>query len=302
MSMRRWENWLNFNELQARLSDPEVDNEDWEKSQGFSTLLPDVVLEGGGKIKLDDPAVAHFLDMLFATSVLRLHETGLKNVVMRAAERFITVYNRPGMHGYDSADLDALMAFREAPHGWDELDRLINHVCGRTFSALVERNTGKLLTHPEDQGVGGNTCFRISLQMAVDDTQAGPAYDDIRIPAEGFASDPQYIVALIEQVIHLEATTEPPQFDCKEPIAVTVRKNNKTLFEIPLKTMSGGELRAEGVVDQEGRPLHTLIAPQWKDITWVTDDVRLMKVIAETVPADSKKYVKGSFLLEGMGL
>lgn len=302
MSMQRWENWLHFNELLSRLSDPEVDNDDWEESQAFLTPMVNLVLNDGQKIDLGDPAVAHFLSMLFITSVLSANEQCLKNINMRIAERLSPQYSRPGIHGYDSSDLDTLMAFRQVPDGWVELDRLINQLSGRTFSALVERNKDSFLTHPEDQGLGGNTCFRISLELEVDDTQAGPAYDDIRTPASGFASDPRYIMALIDQVIHREAITAPPEFDYKKPIAVKVQKNNKTLFELPLKTISWSELPEKGFVDHEGRTCHSVIEPQWRDFTWLTDDVRLMKVIADTAPDESKRHVKGSFLAEGMGL
>jgi hypothetical protein len=302
MSMQRWENWLHFGELLNRLSDPEVDNADWKASQDFLGHLPDVVLNDGRTINLADPAVAHFLSMIFDLDTLNDFNLSLNKMVKGILQTFNADYHAPGLHGYDSFDLDKLIAFREVPDGWVEMDRLINQLSGRTFSALIERSQSRILTHSEDKGLGGNTCFKISLEMEVDDAEAGPAYDDLRIPADGFTSDPRYIMALIDQVIHREATTVPPEFDYKMPIAVRVKKNNKTLFEMPLKTSSWSALPDKGFVDQQGRACHSVIEPQWREITWATEDVKLMKIIADTAPADCKKHIKGSYLVEAMGL
>jgi hypothetical protein len=303
MSIQRWENWIHLNELILRMSDPEVDNPDWEESQDFHKPLAELDYDDERKINWSDPAVSHFMGMLFGHNPLNEPPACLKAVMARFDEYVMSEYSQPGMHGYDATNLEKLMAFREVPAGWDELDRLITQLSGRTFSALVERNKDKFLTHPEDQGLGGKICFIVSLEMEMNDAMAGFEYDDIKTPSIGVASDPRYIVTLIDKVIQKEAATKPPEFDYEKPIAVKVRKNKKALFDLPLNTTMCDELPDGGVVvDQQGRTCYSVIDQQWRELLWRDDDLRLMKVITDSAPAVTKRFIKGSFLSGEMGL
>jgi hypothetical protein len=294
MSIQRWENWHHMFRLWKALDDPGLSDPGWRKPRNFYKLLPDAVLEDGQRIDFEDEAVAHFLKMLYLDTSYQ-HMT-LEDVCGRVNTSFLTDFNRPGFHSYNSTEMDRLMALREAPGGWAQLDRVIKQISGsETFSGIVDRKHGVFLTHPEDQGLGGKTCFSIGVLTYYDGSDAKPY--------QALASEPKYAMALIEQVLaRFDRTSNPWDCDYKKPSQIWIELNGVSICSFSLKCTSGDELPYEGVVDKDGIACFSVTEPQWRDFSWSKHDVKLMNAFASAAPAEARRYIKGNFLTDELGV
>jgi hypothetical protein len=293
MTVKRWENWLHMLRLKESLEDYGLADPEWQKSQGFFTPIKNAVLEDGHGIDFEDKAVDHFLRMLDIN--LSDPEMSLRVLFERVTSNFFLKFMHQGPHGYDNDALDRLMALREAPGGWEQLDRVIMQISGReTLSGIVDRKFGTLITHPDDPGLGGNTCFSIGVLTYYDGTGANPY--------QALASEPKYAMALIEQVLtRFDRTSDPWDCDYKKPTEIWIELNAVPICTVPLKCRSGNELPYEGVVDKDGLACFSVTEPQWRDFSWKKHDLKLMNAFANAAPADVKRYIKGSFLTDELG-
>jgi hypothetical protein len=293
MSIKRWENWLHMFHLWQGMDDPGLSDPMWQKQQKFGAPLFDVILADGQFIDFNDEAVGIFLQIIHLDA--SAPGMTLRDVFLRIGNSFITDFTRPGLHGYDSTQIDKLMTCREQPGGWTQIDRLIKQLGGYTFSQVVDRKQGGCLTHPDDQWMDGKTCYSLGILTYYDGSYAKPY--------QAFASEPKYAMALIEQVLaRFDRSSDPWDFDYKKPSQIWIDLNGNTLCTLPLQCTSGHELAYEGVVDKDGHTCFSVTEPVWKDFSWEQHDHKLMNAFAKAAPDEAKRYIKGSFITDELGV
>lgn len=292
MSIQRWENWLYMLRLKQSLEDGGLADPDWQQPRNFLKPIAEAVLEDGDLIDFEDEAVSHFLKMLDIN--LSSPQMCLAVLFQRIGSNFFLKYLHQGLHGYDSAPMDRLMEFRDQSDGWTQLDRVVNQISGQTLSSLVDRSKGSFLTHPDDHGLGGKTCFSLGVLTYYDGSDSKPY--------QALASEPKYAMALIEQVLAgFDRTSDPWDYGYKKPSQIWIELNGKSLCTLSLKCTSGSELAYEGVVDKEGHTCFSVTEPVWPEFSWQKHDLRLMNAFANAAPAEAKRYIKGKYLTDELG-
>jgi hypothetical protein len=279
--------------LQKSLDDPGLQDPEWRKPRSFYNFIDKAVMEDGQRIDVEDPAVALFLKILDLDTCYQYMT--LEDMSRRVFTYYLMKFQRPGLHGYDSSEMDHLMAIGEQPGGWHQLDRVIQQISAETFSSLVQRSRDALITHPEDPGLGGSTCYSLGIMTYYDGADARPNV--------ALASEPKYVMALIDQVLStFDHASDPWDCDYKKFTCLWVELNGTSVFTLPLACTSGNDLPYEGVVDKFGRTTFSVTTPRWKDLTWNKSDLKLMTAFANAAPAEARRFLKGNFLTDELGV
>jgi hypothetical protein len=295
-TMANLQRWMNFIHIKSLADILEAAPDGYSDTAGEEAYLERMVyhrgirtitLTDGKPIAFDDPGIALFVSMIkFDPSD---EQETLKDLLGNIKRTFRRELESPGMHGYQMPLLDELFELRKTPGGWAELDRLIEYIVDQSFTELVERNEGKVLFDPNDQGLGGQKCFAINFMMS-DNTYSRYA---------GFASDAETIVGLIQPALDIIGGEHK---NCRAtPVAMIIVLNDKTQCMLPVVPIT------DTTIDMVSGGLHchmdfSRMQPNWRTFSWHNHDIGLMKAVAAAAPEGERRRIKGEFLSDEMGL
>lgn len=293
--MQRWMNWLHITNLVEDLQDDGLQQPDYQQERGMFKPLKSVVLTDGDPINLEDQAVAHFLKMIEVD--VDDPESNLKHVTWRLQTWMLINLKKPGIHGYESKDLDDLMALRSMQNGWRELDRIINQVSGRTFTSKVDRANESIIFSSQDDGLGGDSYYAISLLHS---SSAESNRDHV-----AFASTSAIALGLIDEVLKREGMRYAlygDGFTTTAPDSFHLTKNNAIQFSVPIKPAVVHETDPEDRMEITIRNDYTNLHADWSSTHWYKHDREILKSISAVLPKMVSSLIKGSFLGEELGI
>jgi hypothetical protein len=292
-NLQRWMNYIHIKSLVDILeSAPDgysdtAGEEEYLERMVYHRGIRTITLTDGKPIAFDDPGMALFVSLIkFDPSD---EQETLKDLIGNIKPTFRRELESPGMHGYQMPLLDELFELRKTPGGWAELDRLVEYIVDKSFTELVERNEGKVLFDPNDQGLGGQKCFAINFMMS----------DATYSRNIAFASDAATIVSLIQPALDIIGGEH--KNGRATPDAIIIALNDKTQCMLPVTPACVISIDNVGHSQTTSWDFSRM-QPNWRTFSWHNHDIGLMKAVAAAAPDAEKRRIKGEFLSDEMGL
>lgn len=261
--------------------------------------LAELVLKDGKPLDIEDPALMFLIRFLDKTG---------RRTIENLAEVFDGIrshFNPPPAKDWrQEVDIDLIHDFfgMKNSGGWEEVDRVVNHLIGQTLTALVDRIQSNLLYDPADPGLGGGDCFTLCYDGGGDGFETS-VNGGVMVPftKAAFGSAPEYIIGFIPKVAAIA---------CEEfrgaggPFLTYIEcKNNRDLlFTIPFGPAKNGT-EYPGVDGAKPELLDfSKSVIYWGQIKWEQSSLYLMKAIAKLAPLEARHLVKGSYLEDSLGM
>jgi hypothetical protein len=243
--------------------------------------LDGMITPSGVELRLSDPAIDALLDLLPFRLLDNYTFCNLGMAISRLSA------SQGSFKDYEKSipSLQRLSDLRVSG-GWHLLDELFMAGWGRDFSSSVDKIG--FFYQPEDQGLGGPSCYRINLTLSKKDP-----FDNFHVlDTFALASSPTHLTALLQRIVDGTLPIEMHQE------AVPVR-NIRVLFEdrfacnVPVsQTLSN---------DLQQRPATPMVV-HWDRCEVLNGDPAFMKAIADWAPHQEGLRLKAKFLEGSLGL
>jgi hypothetical protein len=265
-----------------------VRDEDTKNCGGFFEPMVNVKIDGK-PINTRDPALQKFMKALGMS--LDDNFKNLFNIETKLNTWLSKRFLGPGTH--ESPLLDDLFALRSTESGWSELDRVLNHLAGVTFSQVVDN--AQPLHDADDPGLHGALCYSVVVNTSNSDRLRR------RKACKAVASTPERIVELVFAAIQAiqndfikagalggmsSILPKTAERNLGEPFFIEVKKNGRTQW-------------GASVVDAKESGY---VVIDWASLDVHVEDMDMLKALLTLVPEEAKLLVKGRFLQGQLGL
>lgn len=292
--MQRWINWLFIKRLVETLNDPGLQDPSFRHMRGMYRPIDEAVMEDGGTIDMDDPAVALFFKMI---GVDNPSSVDLGDAVRKLEVWYLTNLKKPGIGGYESSELAELMTLRLAPNGWAEIDRLFRQIAEEDLSAKLDTITKDLLLSKDDPGLHGSVVYSLDYLVMNDSS----VFDEDK----AYASSAAIAVSLTDTLMELEgqrylkygAYHDGGKYSLA---GVYLKRNGEPMLLVPVVPEKTWRMVKDGSMKPEYD--YSKVHLDWASVSWIKHDRSLMKEVAASLPRRLSSLVKGAFLSDELGM
>lgn len=255
-------------------------NPNFAASHGYYMPLHELVLGDGQGLNFNDPAM----------SLLCRFEDPSGNQDVKNLSRLITTptslfnpANAPHLAKPDLDLVDQIFALRQGG-GWKEIDRLVSHLFGTTFSDFADTVASQVHLNPADLELGGERFYRLEFLVRWE------------IPVVVFGSSP---LLVLDQLPDVFARVQQQFLESgRATRAIRLYSRGYEYFDLPLHQV---------LIDAQaprapGEYAKTRLEINWEGLSIGRKEHSVMLSLLKLAPESEHNRIKGEFLEDELGL
>jgi hypothetical protein len=284
MGMESWVRRYHMERL-AKDAHKTIDNLvlDLEANSAYCVDLGLAKLPDGRNLNFQDPALAKFMQFVRALTHTRVE--CLLDVEDALRSTFLGPGKNIRFYGTAFAFAERIFDFQKAEGGWDELDRLIHYISGKSMTERASHIHRQIRYCPEDPGLGGNVTFTLEYEFFASRVIADKVV---------FGSKPQYVLAFLADALQFAQRTS-----LESGLGtgfMRLMNGEKRIFSIPIRK----KVVIADLVNPASDP--TFLVYDWRGVEWHVRDPEMMSLLAKAVPESCCGLIKGRYLEDDLGM